>query len=142
MATSEAKRMAMEKELDLVKISPKATPPVCKIMDYGKYCFESSKQEKEAKKHHKTVEIKEVRLSVNIDVHDFNTKANHANKFLQRGHRVKASVKFRGREMMHTNLGADLLNRFLDACSEFGSIERPPKMEGRNMICFITPKNK
>ena len=121
-------------------ISPKAVPPVCKIMDYGKYRFEQAKKEKEIKKNQKVVTIKEVRLSVNIDVHDFNTKLNQAIKFLKSGDKVKVSVRFRGREMAHTNLGADTLRRFGESITEVGSVDKPPKMEGRSMVMFLAPK--
>ena len=121
-------------------ISPKAVPPVCKIMDYGKYRFEQAKKEKEIKKNQKVVTIKEVRLSVNIDVHDFNTKLNQAIKFLKSGDKVKVSVRFRGREMAHTNLGADTLCRFGESITEVGSVDKPPKMEGRSMVMFLAPK--
>lgn len=140
MPVKQAREIAFSKELDLVNISPKATPPVCKIMDYGKYCFEIAKKEKEARKNQRVVEIKEIRLSVNIGAHDFNTKLTHAQKFLKTGHRIKIVVKFKGREMMHQNLGEDLINRFVESCSEFGSVEKPPKIEGRNLICFVAPK--
>ena len=140
MSSRDAQRMADEKELDLVKISPMATPPVCKIMDYGKYRFEQAKREKEAKKNQKVMDIKEVRLSLNIDVNDFNTKLNHAVKFLNSGNKVKVAVRFRGREMAHAHLGDDLMKRFADACAEFGNVEKMPKLEGRSMIMFISPK--
>ncbi|MBP0979762.1 MAG: translation initiation factor IF-3 [Oscillospiraceae bacterium] len=140
MPVKQAREIAFSKELDLVNISPKATPPVCKIMDYGKYCFELAKKEKEARKNQRVVEIKEIRLSVNIGAHDFNTKLNHAQKFLTSGHRIKIAVKFKGREMMHQNLGEDLIKKFVDSCSEYGSVDKPPKIEGRNLICFVAPK--
>lgn len=140
MATKEALKISLEKNLDLVMIAPQAQPPACKIMDYGKYKFEQAKREKEAKKNQKTVDIKEVRMSLNIDVHDFNTKANQAIKFLKSGDKVKVSVRFRGREMAHTNLGNDLLERFKEAVSEVGTVEKPPKMEGRSLAMFVTAK--
>ena len=126
--------------MDLVKIAPQATPPVCKIMDYGKYRFEQAKREKEAKKNQKTVDIKEIRLSLNIDTNDLNTKVNHAKRFLEGGDKVKVSVRFRGREMAHTNLGADLLSRVSEALSEVGNVEKAPKLEGRSLAMFISPK--
>lgn len=130
----------MDKNLDLVKIAPQAAPPVCRIMDYGKYRFEQAKREKEARKNQKTIEIKEVRLSLKIDTHDFNTKANNAIKFLKNGDKVKVSVRFRGREMAHPELGRENLNRFIEAVSEYGSVDKPPKMEGRSLAAFISPK--
>lgn len=140
MTSREAQKIANSKELDLVKIAPQAKPPACRIMNYGKYKFEQAKKEKEAKKNQKVVDIKEIRMSLNIDVHDFNTKSNQAKKFLQAGNKVKVSVRFRGREMSHTNLGNELLERFKEACCEFGSVEKPPKMEGRSISMFLTSK--
>ncbi|MDR2655798.1 MAG: translation initiation factor IF-3 [Oscillospiraceae bacterium] len=136
----EAQRMAAEKNLDLVKIAPQATPPVARIMDYGKFRFEQAKREKEAKKNQKVVEIKEIRLSVGIDQHDFDTKVNSAIKFLSHGDRVKVTIRFRGRQMAHTGLGADSMKRFAEALAEHGSTEKPPKLEGRSMSMFISPK--
>lgn len=115
MSSRDARRLAEEKNLDLVKIAPMAKPPVCKVMDYGKYRFEQAKREKEARKNQKTVEIKEIRLSLNIDTHDFETKARHAEKFLKAGNKVKVSIRFRGREMAHTNLGLDSMAKFAEA---------------------------
>jgi len=135
-----AQQMADEKSLDLVKIAPQAVPPVCKIMDYGKYKFEQAKREKEAKKNQKVIEIKEVRLSLNIDTNDFNTKVNRAIKFLEDGDKVKAALRFRGREMAHPELGTTIMQRFTDAVSEYGSVEKQPKMEGRSMVMFISAK--
>jgi translation initiation factor IF-3 len=135
----DAKNMANTQNLDLVMISPKARPPVCKIMDYGKYRFELTKKEKEIKKNQKIVSIKEVRLSVNIDTHDFNTKLNQALKFLKGADKVKVSVRFRGREMAHTNLGANLLKKFGESAAEAGTVEKPPKLEGRSMVMFLAP---
>lgn len=140
ISTAEAMRLAVEKNLDLVKIAPQAVPPVCRIMDYGKYRFEQAKKEKEARKNQKTVDIKEIRMSLNIDTNDFNTKVNHTLRFLKGGDKVKVSVRFRGREMTHTNLGNDLLQRFKEACSEYGVVEKPPKMEGRSMSMVISAK--
>ena len=130
----------LEKGLDLVDIAPQASPNVCRIMDYGKYRYEQAKREKEARKNQKTVEVKEVRMSMNIDTHDFETKVNQANKFLKGGDKVKVSVRFRGREMAHTDLGRDLLDRFKDACAEFGAVDKPAKMEGRSLAIFMAPK--
>lgn len=132
--------MAMNKGLDLVKIAPQGNPPVCKILDFGKYCFEQAKREKEAKKNQKIVELKEIYLSMKIDTHDFETKGNHAIKFLKGGDKVKVAVRFRGREMAHTNLGYGLLERFGNYCSEYGTVEKAPKLEGRNMAMFLAPK--
>ena len=140
MPIAEAMRLADEKNTDLVKIAPQAKPPVCKIMDYGKYRFEQAKREKEARKSQKVIEIKEVRLGINIDVHDFNTKVRHAERFIKDGNKVKVSIRFRGREMGHQDLGLDTMNRFAEACAEFASIEKPAKMEGRNMLMFLAPK--
>ncbi len=132
--------LAAEKDLDLVKIAPQATPPVCRIMDYGKYRFEQAKKEKEAKKNQKVIDIKEVRLSLNIDTHDFETKVGHAKRFLTGGDRVKVSIRFRGREMAHANLGGDIMQKFADACAEWGTVEKMPKLEGRSMIMFLSAK--
>ncbi|PWL46043.1 MAG: translation initiation factor IF-3 [Clostridiales bacterium] len=140
MPTKQALSLAIEKGLDLVDIAPQATPNVCRIMDYGKYRYEQAKREKEARKNQKTVEVKEVRMSMNIDTHDFETKVNQANKFLKGGDKVKVSVRFRGREMAHTDLGRDLLDRFKDACAEFGAVDKPAKMEGRSLAIFMAPK--
>ena len=140
MPTKQALSLAIEKGLDFVDIAPQASPNVCRIMDYGKYRYEQAKREKEARKNQKTVEVKEVRMSMNIDTHDFETKVNQANKFLKGGDKVKVSVRFRGREMAHTDLGRDLLDRFKDACAEFGAVDKPAKMEGRSLAIFMAPK--
>ncbi|MCI5527244.1 MAG: translation initiation factor IF-3 [Oscillospiraceae bacterium] len=140
LTTKDAMKIAIEKNLDLVKIAPQAAPPVCRIMDYGKYRFEQAKREKEAKKNQKVIEIKEVRLSLNIDTNDFNTKVNHAMKFLKAGNKVKVSVRFRGREMAHSQMGTVLMQRFTDAVAEVGTVEKQPKMEGRSMTMFISAK--
>ena len=140
VSSQEANRMAMEQELDLVKISPNAVPPVCKIMDYSKYCFDQKKKEKEAKKNQRVVEIKEIRMSPSIDTNDFNTKVKAAQKFLKEGNRVKVSVRFRGREMAHTNLGEKLLVDFGQACTEIATVEKNPKLDGRFMTMFLSPK--
>lgn len=136
MSSKQAFQLAQEQNLDLVKIAPQAQPPVCRIMDYGKYRFEQQKKEKEAKKNQKTVEIKEIRLSLKIDTHDFNTKLAHAEKFLAAGDKVKVSIRFRGREMAHTNLGADVMNRFAQAVQN-GTVDKLPKLEGRSMTMLI-----
>ncbi len=140
MPSSKALDMAAEKNLDLVKIAPQAQPPVCKIMDYGKYRFEQAKREKEARKNQHVVDIKETRLSLNIDTHDFNTKLNHTKRFIQSGDKVKVSIRFRGREMGHPELGTEIMKRFAEACQEFANVEKPAKLEGRSMIMFLAPK--
>ena len=136
----EALRTAEEQGLDLVKISPQATPPVCKLMNYGKYKFEQSKREKEAKKNQHVVEIKEIRMSPGIDTNDFNTKLRNGQKFLSDGDRVKVSVRFRGREMAHTEIGEVLLRDYADKCAEIAVLDKAPKLEGRNMSIFLSPK--
>ncbi len=141
MSAEQANALAEEQGLDLVKISPNAVPPVCKIMDYSKFCFDQKKREKEAKKNQKVVEIKEIRMSPSIDTNDCNTKVKAAQKFLADGNRVKVSVRFRGREMAHTNLGEKLLVEFGEACAEIAAVEKNPKLEGRFMAMFLTPKN-
>ena len=140
MSAAEAQHIADEQGLDLVKISPQATPPVCKLMDYGKFRFEQGKREKEAKKNQHVVEIKEVRMSPGIDTGDFNTKLKNAQKFVADGNRVKVSVRFRGREMAHTDIGRDLLVRFAEAIAETATLDKEPKMEGRSMSIFLSPK--
>ncbi len=140
VSNAEAQRLADEKNLDLVKIAPQAKPPVCKIMDYGKHKFEMAKREKENRKNQKVTQIKEVRLSPNIDEHDFNTKLRNAIKFLKNGDKVKVSVRFRGREITHSSLGKDMLLKFKEAAAEYGDVDKGIKMEGRNMAMFITPK--
>lgn len=140
MSSKEALQIAQRENLDLVNISPKAVPPVCKIMNYGKYRFEQAKREKEAKKKQKTVEIKEIRLSLKIDTHDFETKVNQAKKFLEHGDRVKVAIRFRGREMAHPELGNATIKRFADACADVGVFDKLPKMEGRSLIMFISAK--
>lgn len=137
---AEALGMAAEKKLDLVKISPQAVPPVCKIMDYGKHKYEMAKKEKEARKKQKVIEIKEVRLSLNIENHDLETKANNAKKFLENGDKVKVALKFKGRELGHTALGEEVINRFAETIAECGVMEKRPMLEGRNMIVFFNPK--
>ena len=140
MSSTQAQHIADEQGLDLVKISPQATPPVCKLMDYGKFRFEQSKREKEARKNQHVVEIKEVRMSPGIDVGDFNTKLKNAQKFVADGNRVKVSVRFRGREMAHTEIGRELLVRFAEAIAETATLDKEPKMEGRSMSMFLSPK--
>lgn len=138
--TKDALRMATERELDLVKIAPTAVPPVCKLMDYGKFRFEQAKKEKEAKKHQRIIEIKEIRLSPGIDIHDFNFKCKNAKKFLQDGDKVKVSIRFRGREMAHTSIGQTQMLKFAEELADVANVERPPKLDGRNMSMFLTPK--
>ena len=140
MSAAEALKIAEERELDLVKIAPGSNPPVCKIMDYGKFRFEQAKKEKEAKKNQRVIEIKEIRMSPGIDTNDFNTKLKNAQKFLNDGDRVKVSVRFRGREMAHTEIGADLLKDFAAKCAEIANMDKMPKLEGRSMSMFLSPK--
>ena len=140
MTSQEAFKIAVEKELDLVKIAPTSNPPVCKIMDYGKYRFEQAKREKEARRHQHIVEVKEIRMSPSIGINDFNVKLNHGKKFLKEGDRLKITVRFRGREMAHTDIGEKLLQKFAAECAEFGTVDKNPKLEGRHMSMFLTPK--
>lgn len=140
MSAREALEKAMEQGLDLVKISPTAVPPVCKLMDYGKFKFEQQKREKEARKNQRVVEIKEVRMSPGIDVNDFNVKVRNAQKFLADGDRVKVTVRFRGREMAHTEIGKDLLLKFAEQCAEVATLDKDPKLDGRHMSMFLSPK--
>lgn len=142
MSAAEALQKAEEAELDLVKISPNAVPPVCKLMDYGKFRFEQAKRDKEARKNQHVVEIKEVRMSPGIDVADFNVKLRNAQKFLAEGNRVKVTVRFRGREMAHTEIGRDLLIKFSEQCAEVANREKDPKLDGRHMSIFLAPKAK
>lgn len=140
VSISKALNLASEKNLDLVKIAPQANPVVCKIMDYGKYRFEQAKREKEAKKNQRVMDLKEIRLSLNIDTHDFNTKLKHASRFIGDGNKVKVSIRFRGREMGHPELGFDTMHKFAEQCSEFANVEKPAKLDGRNMLMFLAPK--
>ena len=140
MSSAQALQMAAEMNLDLVKIAPQATPPVCKIIDYGKYRFEQAKRDKEAKKNQHIVDIKEIRLSLNIDTHDFDTKVSHATRFLKEGNKVKVSIRFRGREMGHSDQGYVIMRRFAETLSELANMEKPPKLEGRNMLMFLASK--
>ena len=140
MSSEEALQIAEEKDLDLVKIAPGSNPPVCKIMDYGKYRFEQSKREKEARKNQHVIEVKEIRMSPSIGENDFNTKLKNAQKFLRDGDRVKVTVRFRGREMAHTNIGEQLLRKFAEQCAELANLDKQPKLEGRNMSMFLSPK--
>ncbi|WP_129596001.1 translation initiation factor IF-3 [Anaerophilus nitritogenes] len=141
VATQKALDMAVEKRLDLVKVAAQAKPPVCKIMDYGKYKFELSKKEKEAKKKQKIINVKEVRLSLNIEEHDLSVKANNAIKFLSKGDKVKVSLRFKGREMGYTKLGYEVMEKFTALIVDAGTVEKKPNLEGRNMTMFLSPKN-
>lgn len=141
MSSAAALEIAEGKDLDLVKIAPGSNPPVCKIMDYGKFRFEQLKKEKEARKNQKVVEVKEIRMSPSIDTNDFNTKVKNAQKFLKDGNRVKVTVRFRGREMAHTSLGEQLLKQFGADCDEIATVAKGAKLEGRNMSMFLSPKN-
>ena len=141
MSPRDALKMAQALDLDLVKVAPQAKPPVCKILDYGKYRFEMQKKEKEAKKNQKVIELKEIRLSLNIDTNDFNTKVNQAAKFLQQGHKVKVSIRFRGRQITHGDIGLDVMSQFHGMVQDVAVIERPARQEGRNMFMVLAPKN-
>ncbi len=140
MSRAEALKIAEERKLDLVNISPNAVPPVCKILDYGKFRYESKKREKEAKKKQRTIQVKEIRLSTFIEDHDISVKANSAAKFLKDGDKVKVSLRFRGREMGHQQLGREVMQKFAEALDEVGTIEKNPKMEGRSLVMFMVPK--
>ena len=142
MSSRDAMKLAQEAELDLVKIAPTAKPPVCKIIDYGKYRYELARKEKEAKKKQKTVEVKEVRISPNIDTNDLNTKVNNAKKFIAKGNKVKVTLRFRGREMAHLQLGLAQLQKIEADVTDFGVVEQAPKMEGRQMGMLLGPKKK
>ena len=135
-----ALELAEEAGLDLVKIVPTAKPPVCKLMDYDKYRYEQAKREKENRKNQKTVETKEIRLSLKIDIGDFNTKLNHAKKFLEAGNKLKVSIRLRGREMAHSDLGVATMQRFAEGIGELGSVDKQPKLEGRQILMFMSPK--
>lgn len=140
MDAKAAQMMAIDKGMDLVKIAPQAKPPVCKIMDYGKYKFELGKREKENKKNQKVVNTKEIQLSPSIDTNDFNTKCKNAIKFLQKGDKVRVVVRFRGREVSHSEIGEVLLDKFAEATKEVGTVAKPAKLEGRNMVMFLSPQ--
>ncbi len=140
MSAREAYRLAQDAELDLVKIAPTAKPPVCKIIDYGKYKYEMLRKEKEAKKKQKITEMKEIRLSPNIDDNDLNTKANQARKFITKGDKVKISLRFRGREMAHINMSKKILDDFYEKLSDIAIVDKPAKVEGRSMIMFLSEK--
>ena len=140
MSPREAMKLAQEADLDLVKIAPKAQPPVCKIIDYGKYKYEQARKEKEAKKKQKTVEVKEVRLSPNIDTNDLNTKINNAKKFISKGNKVKVTLRFRGREMAHVQQSKHILDDFAETLADVAVVEKPAKMEGRAMSMVLAEK--
>ena len=140
VSSKEALKMAREADLDLVKIAPNAKPPVCKIIDYGKYRYEMARKEKEAKKKQKTTEVKEVRLSPNIDTNDLNTKANNARKFLSKGDKVKVTLRFRGREMAHVGYSKQILDSFYEKLEDIAVVDKAPKMEGRSMVMFLSQK--
>ena len=140
MPVKEAMKLAQEAELDLVKIAPKAQPPVCKIIDYGKYRYELARKEKEAKKKQKTVEVKEVRISPNIDTNDLNTKVNNAKKFIAKGNKVKVTLRIRGREMAHMQQSKHILDDFAEMLAEVAVVEKPAKLEGRSMSMVLTEK--
>ncbi|MDE5985622.1 MAG: translation initiation factor IF-3 [Eubacterium sp.] len=140
MSAKEARAIAEENDLDLVKIAPQAKPPVCKIMDYSKYRYEQAKREKENRKNQKQVETKEIRLSVTIDVGDFNTKVNQAKKFLASGHKLKVSIRLKGRMMVHSDLGVENMKRFAAAVEEEANVDKAPKLEGRQILMFLSPK--
>ena len=140
MSAKEAMKLAMEADLDLVKIAPGAQPPVCKIIDYGKYRYELTRREKEAKKKQRTIEIKEVRLSPNIDENDLNTKASAARKFITKGNKVKVTLRFRGREMSHIAQSRHILDDFAAKLADIAVVDKPSKMEGRSLVMFLTEK--
>ncbi|MDI3534558.1 MAG: translation initiation factor [Thermosediminibacterales bacterium] len=140
MQTKQALKLAREKQYDLVKVAPQAKPPVCRIMDYGKYKYEQSKKEKEARKKQKVINIKEIRMSPNIEEHDFQVRVRNALRFLKDGNKVKATIRFRGRQITHSALGQEVLERLAEELKDFGVIERKPKVEGRNMIMILAPK--
>ena len=142
MSSKEAMKLAREADLDLVKIAPNAKPPVCKIVDYGKYRYEQARREKETKKKQRTMEVKEIRLSPNIDVNDLNTKANQARKFLSKGDRVKVSLRFRGRELAHINYSKQILDSFYEKLEDIAVVDKPAKMEGRTMVMFLSEKRQ
>ena len=142
MASKKALAIAIERELDLVKVAPQARPPVCKIMDYGKYVFEQSKREKEAKKNQKVINIKEIRFSPKIETHDLKIKARNAKKFLEGGHKVKVTIRFRGREVNHATFGERALKEFYGLLEDYSTIEKSAKLEGRNMSMVLSPKQQ
>lgn len=140
MSAKDAMKIAREANLDLVKIAPQAKPPVCKVIDYGKYRYEMARKEKEAKKKQKTMDVKEIRLSPNIDENDLNTKAGQARKFIAKGDKVKVTLRFRGREVAHMGMSKQILDKFYERLEDVAVVEKPAKMEGRSMIMFLTEK--
>lgn len=140
MSAKDAMKIAREANLDLVKIAPQAKPPVCKVIDYGKYRYELARKEKEAKKKQKTMDVKEIRLSPNIDENDLNTKAGQARKFLSKGDKVKVTLRFRGREVAHMGMSKQILDKFFQKVEDIAVVDKPAKMEGRSMIMFLTEK--
>ncbi|NMB12729.1 MAG: translation initiation factor IF-3 [Firmicutes bacterium] len=142
MSTRDALQVATERELDLVEVAPNARPPVCRIMDYGKYRYEQTKRQKEAKKKQKVVTVKEVRMTPKIEEHDFQVKTRNAERFLKDGNKVKVSVRFRGREVVHSNLARDMLLQMVEEINHIANIERQPMMEGRQMIMVLSPKQE
>jgi translation initiation factor IF-3 len=140
VSLKEALRIAQEHDLDLVNVAPNAKPPVCKIMDYGRYRYEQSKREKEARKNQKTIDVKEIKMRPTIDEHDFETKMKNALRFLSDGNKVKITITFRGREITHVDLAHSLMDRIAAYTAELGAVERKPKVEGKNMIMVLTPK--
>ena len=140
LSLKEALNIAEEKRLDLVLVAPNGNPPVCKIMNYGKYKFEQSKKEKEARKKQKAIEVKEIRITPNIEEHDFGFKLKNARKFIEDGNKLKITVKFRGREINNSKLGEDVLNRFIEGLEDIASVDRKPKLEGRNMFIMLSKK--
>lgn len=142
MSVAEAQKIADEKQLDLVEVAPGSDPVVCKIMDYGKYKYEQTRKEKESKKKQKVVEIKEIRLSSTIATHDFEFKSKNARKFLEDGNKVKATIKFKGREVNNTTFGANVLNKFAESLEDVGTVDKAPKLEGRSMMLMINPKQQ
>ena len=139
MSSQNALELAYDRGMDLVMMAAQATPPVCKIMDYGKFCFDRDKREKEARKKQQTVELKEIQLSCRIDTHDFETKVRHAVRFLTEGNKVRVVMKFKGREMSHQNIGQEVLEKFKDACAEVGTVEKKPVLDGRFLSMVISP---
>ena len=140
MSSREALALAEERQLDLVKIAPQARPPVCKLMDYGKYRFEQSKKEREFRKNQKVITVKEVRLSATIEDHDIDVKVKNAIKFLKDGNKVKVTIRFRGRQITHSEIGRQVMNEFAERVREYGVVDKAPQIEGRNMIMFVSPK--
>lgn len=141
MSSREALQLADERQLDLVKIAPQARPPVCKLMDYGKYRFEQSKKEREFRKNQKVIAVKEVRLSATIEDHDVDVKFKNAVKFLKEGNKVKVTIRFRGRQITHSEIGRQIMIEFADRIKEYGTVDKAPAIEGRNMSMFISPRN-